>query len=529
MMLFELMVLSSLFCLVALIFKSIKPYIYLLLTPFIIGFAFALFVPIGFTQSVSWFLFGLHFKVDFIAKTFLLFTSFIWIISAVYAFFILQKKHQRRFWFWFLLTYLGNITLCFSDDAIGFYLFFSLMSLSAFGVIVHEQTKEAKKASFVYLKYAIVGEVAIFFGLVGLILDAQTMHFSSFHHTSITWAFWLLVLGFGIKVGVFLLHNWLPLAHSNAPAAASAVLSAVMLKAGVLGWMRFLSPYLNTDETVGLIFIVFGTLGILVGLYGLFEQKIKAVLAYSSISQMGFIVVMFGVSFYKPEHYDTIILALIFFMVHHAFNKAALFLLCHEIKMYGLKGINFIFALTAAVSLIGLPFTSGALAKTLLQNEISSMAVSAVFFMGSIVTALLMLRFFLLAKRIPVQIHKNSSSVMLILPLITSSLFMGFVVDFNYEFKFSAFLPIFIALIFLTLLKNKFNSNLALPKLLSFDFIKKGVEFFTYQKNRITSIKFPHINVKSNIKFIETHLHQEAIVFSILLMSLTIYILWLFI
>lgn len=513
MILFNLIFASLLICLMALFFRTSYKYLYLFLTPFLVGFSFALTVPIGFTQTIPWLLFGLHFKVDFIAKVFLLFTSFVWLVSAAYALMTLPLKHKKRFIFWFLLTYLGNIILCMSNDVISFYLFFSLMSLSAFGVIVHDQTKEAKKASFVYLKYAILGELAIFFGLIPLVLNAGTMRFSEFETMEISWEFWLILIGFGIKIGVFLLHRWLPLAHSNAPAPASAVLSAVMLKAGVLGWLRFFEPYIQLNETVGMIFLVLGVLGILLGILGVFEQKIKTVLAYSSISQMGFIVIMFGVLFYAPQHQHAITLALLFFMIHHSFNKSALFLLCHEIKTHGLQTVQFVFALIAAMSLIGLPFTSGAVAKTVLKNEVDSFFIEAIFFIGSTITALLMLRFFMLAKQIALHSTQKNTGVMIVFPLISSALFIAYVVDFNYEFKISAIVTLFIAIFLYVQFKEQMNHSLRFLSLNEFDLLKA---FKQMVKKYTLSYSFS-VHPESKTSWLEKKLHQESTVFAILL------------
>jgi multicomponent Na+:H+ antiporter subunit D len=472
----------------------------------------------------------MYLKVDAIAKIFLLFSTFVWLISAFYAFLMYKEKQKASFWFWFLLTYFGNMMLCISDDVISFYLFFSLMSLSAFGMIIATQSKEAKQAGFVYLKYAIVGEVAVFFGLIAWVLDAQSMQFIEFINEDIAWEFWLLFLGFGIKIGVVFLHQWLPLAHSNAPVAASAVLSAVMLKAGVLGWLRFFPPYINNNETMVSLFLVLGFLGIVLGLKGVFEKKIKVVLAYSSISQMGFIVLMFAVAFNTPQQYDFIVFAILFFMVHHSFNKAALFLLCHEIVQHGLKGFNFIFALIAAMSLVGIPFTSGALAKSLLKDESTLLFVNGAFFIGSIITALLMLRFLQLAKQQTAQ--KNdapSSSVMLIAVLIICSIGCAYLFDFNYSFSFAALVPIFIALILLLLLKKYYKP---------YDGIKnKSSLLFLYDNQRKTKNSTQYIisnsvamklnlNFKTHLKSLEMFLNKPAILFFITLTYLCFAMLW---
>jgi formate hydrogenlyase subunit 3/multisubunit Na+/H+ antiporter MnhD subunit len=266
------------------------------------------------------------------------------------------------------------------------------------------------------------------------------------------------------------------------------------------------------------------------GLKGVFEKKIKVVLAYSSISQMGFIVLMFAVAFNTPQQYDFIVFAILFFMVHHSFNKAALFLLCHEIVQHGLKGFNFIFALIAAMSLVGIPFTSGALAKSLLKDESTLLFVNGAFFIGSIITALLMLRFLQLAKQQTAQ--KNdapSSSVMLIAVLIICSIGCAYLFDFNYSFSFAALVPIFIALILLLLLKKYYKP---------YDGIKnKSSLLFLYDNQRKTKNSTQYIisnsvamklnlNFKTHLKSLEMFLNKPAILFFITLTYLCFAMLW---
>ena len=125
------------------------------------GLLFALFADVGSAFHIDWFLFGLYFRIDYIGKIFLIFSSLVWLMSALYSF-VSITTHQKRYWFWFIATFIGNYGLILSYDAIGFYLFFSLMSLAAFGLVVHSQTVQATHAAFVYIKYTVVGEVVLF-------------------------------------------------------------------------------------------------------------------------------------------------------------------------------------------------------------------------------------------------------------------------------------------------------------------------------------------------------------------------------
>lgn len=489
---------------------------FLVILPFLLGFLFSLFVPVDFFFRVDWFLFGLEFRVDYIAKQFLLFTSFIWLISAVYAM-VSIKENKKSYFFWFIFTYIGNLFLCISFDVISFYLFFSLMSLSSFALILHNRSNEAKNATFVYIKYAIFGEVLIFFGIINLVFTFGSFNFSNFINADISYSHLLILIGFGIKIGMFLLHSWLPLAHSNAPASASAVLSAVMLKAGILGWFRFFNSSLEYGEFLPYSLMTLGILGIFIGFYGLFQDKIKAVLAYSSISQMGFVVLIFGVAIYDTKNYDLILIAILFFITHHAFNKAAIFLLANEISKNGLNRLNlFIFFITS-FSLIGLPFTSGAMAKDLLKSEVDLFFVLIALTIGSIITAILMIRFYLLSKKYEIK-NENFNNSVLILPLIFVSVFLSYILDFNFSFNIWQILPLFIATIFYMVIYKKGLDIKVLPQ-------GDILNLFNFKINNKQNLEIENKTKSFNLKFfkiIEVFLNEERYVFLVIVLILFI-------
>ena len=365
------------------------------------AFFFALFVEIGFHFDIEWFLFGLHFRVDFISKVFLLFSTFVWLISALSAYESITTN-QKRYYFWFLLTFVGNFGLIISYDAISFYLFFSLMSLASFGLIIHSQTPEANRAAFLYIKYAIFGEVTLFVAIVLATTHYNGFGFELFVGTMEPFTFWLFVLGFGIKAGVIFLHFWLPLAHGNAPATASAVLSGVMLKVGILGLIRYLPFGQQSDFFAGSILCILGLVGIYAGLYGIFKNQIKVVLAYSSISQMGYLILLLGMGLLYPTLWEeTLLIAILFFSAHHAINKSALFLLSGEVIKNGLHVHSMILGAIFALSLVGVGFTSGSAAKELLFDSLEKLPLLAILLTPSmLVTAILMLRVYSLSRKI---------------------------------------------------------------------------------------------------------------------------------
>lgn len=174
---------------------------------------------------------GLQLGVDDTGRVFLLFTSLIWLAAGWYARgWLADDPRRARFTAFFLLTQAGNLGACLALDAAGFYAFYALMSFAAYGLIAHDNDAAARRAGRVYLVLAVAGEMLILSGLL-LALGLAPDH---------PWAVACLLLGFGVKVGLPLLHVSLPLAYVAAPIPAAAVLAGAMIKAGLLGWMRFL-------------------------------------------------------------------------------------------------------------------------------------------------------------------------------------------------------------------------------------------------------------------------------------------------
>jgi formate hydrogenlyase subunit 3/multisubunit Na+/H+ antiporter MnhD subunit len=183
----------------------------------------------------------------------------------------------------------------------------------------------------------------------------------------------LLLGGFGIKAGAVPLHAWLPLAHPVAPTPASAALSGCMIKAGLLGWLRFLPLGLVSMPEWGSIVVAGGLAAAFFGVVaGLTQKDPKTTLAYSSISQIGLINVSIGVGLMEPATWPMAMVACPVYAMHHGLAKGALFL------GVGVAGSTAAAAwprrlLTAglawpALALAGAPLTSGWVAKAALKE-----------------------------------------------------------------------------------------------------------------------------------------------------------------
>jgi len=339
---------------------------------------------------------------DVVTHAFLVLTAAVWLASGLFArAYMASDPRRERFWVFFLITAAGNIGLVLAEDVASFYLFYALMTFAAYGLVVHVQTEEARRAANVYLVMALLGEMlllAAFVMLVGVdvnlpLRDAPLAVASSPVRDLLIG---LLLAGFGIKAGALVLHVWLPVAHPVAPTPASAVLSGAMIAAGVLGWLRFLPLGIVALPCAGWVCLVAGFAAAFYAVVvGLLQRDPKTVLAYSSVSQMGFVTAALGVALAAPSTVAIAVSAILFYALHHALAKAALFLGTsvtmatrpgwpHRLAIVGL--------LVSALDLAGAPLSSGALAKISLKHLMSEQAAAlgVLLSVGAIASTLLM-------------------------------------------------------------------------------------------------------------------------------------------
>ncbi len=347
--------------------------------------------------SLPWLLLGTNLGVDDVSSLFLLFSSLLWTIGAV----SLPQTGRASFAGWFLLAMTGNFAVLLAQDVPSFYLSYALMSLSAFGLVLHERTFAARRAARVYLVFAVLGEVVLLVALIMVAHNAETLDIEHVvDRTPQHLLMALLLVAFGIKAGVPLLHLSLPPAYAAAPLAAAVPMAGAMLHLGLYGWMRFL-PFGQSAVTLWSgIFVTVGAVAVIYGtLVGLTQRQCRPLLAYSSISQMGLMTLGVGIGLGSPDNWPTVQAVLLLYALHHALAKGALF---HGL---GIRGKARIGLWLPALALAGLPFTGGALAKGLLKTqvhflpEISSVLATWVIPLGSVGTTLLMARFLYLARR----------------------------------------------------------------------------------------------------------------------------------
>lgn len=356
--------------------------------------------------NLSWLLLGTRLGLDATATPFAWLALIAWTVAGEFARRMLADDgHRIRFALFWLLTLCGNLVVFLALDIASFYFGFALMTFSAYGLILHQGSADARRAGRVYLILALLGEACL---IAGLVLLAALFGNADLRELPGDWATApapllpavLLFAGFAVKSGLAPLHVWLPLAHPIAPIPASAVLSGVIIKAGLLGWLRFVPVGGIGLAGMGEAVVALGLLSAFgAALIGLVQARPKTVLAYSSISQMGLMAMLFGLGLISPDAWPLLAALLGVFVLHHGLNKTALFL-AMRLRDDGGGGTRF-GLLLAALALTGAPLTSGALVKTLYKTRIEIVGAPDMLLvlltLSSLATGLLMARFLYLA------------------------------------------------------------------------------------------------------------------------------------
>jgi hydrogenase-4 component B len=368
--------------------------------------AAALLLPEGIADPFPRTLLGAGMLLGETNRIFLGVGAFLWSMAGAYALFSIREGRGRFAGFW-LATLSGNMLLFVAADVVSFYLAFAILSLAAFGLVVHEGSAEARRAGRVYLVLAVFGETCLLLGfLIGadaagsiLIADVRASLAAAPHRNL---AIGLLVAGFGLKAGLMPLHVWLPLAHPAAPVPASAVLSGAIVKAGIFGLLTFLP--LDADlPGWSAALVILGLVTAYGGvMFGVVQSRSKTVLAYSTLSQMGLVVVVIGSGLGSPGP-GLVLTAATLYGAHHGLAKGALFLSVGLIAKSGgrSRGPLVLLAGFAALAIAGLPLTGGALAKLAIKGPMSEGLATLLMTLSAVGTTLLMLRFLQLLRRAP--------------------------------------------------------------------------------------------------------------------------------
>ncbi|QEW07837.1 complex I subunit 5 family protein [Nitrincola iocasae] len=362
---------------------------------------------------------GIALRADGLATLFVLMSTLVSTVCALYAQQYLTREKLDGFWplFWFLCASLNGIWL--AADSFNLYVCLELLTLSAVGLVAFAADEKSLEAAIRYLYAALLGSmgyllgVALLYGAHGtLALDGLASHWQAGATSQVAIA--LILAGLMLKTAVFPLHTWLPPAHGGALTPVSALLSALVIKASLYILLRFwieLDIYRQTPALSQLLG-VFGSGAILWGGWmAMHQQQLKMVIAYSTLVQVGYMLLMFPLL--TAEYPEATIMAYqggILMLLAHALAKAGMFLAAGNLilctgkpELTALAGMSryrpmniFAFGL-AGVSIMGLPPSGGFSGKwLLLQSSLISQQWwwTLVMLLGSLLSAAYIFRVF---------------------------------------------------------------------------------------------------------------------------------------
>ena len=320
---------------------------------------------------------------DALGRLFALPVSAIWLLAGIYAFgYMSHEEHRERFFAFYVMALGALVGICLSGNLVTLYLFYEMMTLLTVPFVIHSGEGKAIDAGIKYLGFSVCGAAL---GLLGLFYLQGQWTGDLFvpggvlgeltSRPQLLAAFFLMLVGFGAKAGLFPLFAWLPTAHPVAPSPASAVLSGLITKMGVLAIIRVIYYQFGMDfltgswaQTAGLWLAIFT---IFMGSMLAYKEKLlKKRLAYSTVSQVSYI--LFGMLLLNRSGFQGAMLQFVF----HAFAKNGLFLAAGAIIFYTghtrvteLRGVGRSLPCTMAAftlcsfSLIGIPPTGGFVSK----------------------------------------------------------------------------------------------------------------------------------------------------------------------
>ena len=286
---------------------------------------------------------GIYMVMDGFTVIVLCIINIVGFLSAFYSIaYIKRYTAENYFYALFCLMVAGMNGVVLSGDLFNIFVFLEISVISAYALVAFGVEKNELEASF---KYQVLGGIASFLILFGIgfiywktktlnIADIKQVFSSGYDKNFYLFVQILILSGFGLKAAIIPFHAWLPDAHSSAPSPISAMLSGVLIKAvGIYVIIRLFFNMFALSEGMSVLITTLGTLSMVIGVFlAIGQWDIKRLLAYHSISQMGYVVMSVGIGMVllsrgvKPEVATLAIAGGIFHLVNHAAFKGLLFL-----------------------------------------------------------------------------------------------------------------------------------------------------------------------------------------------------------
>ncbi|MGQ9621185.1 MAG: complex I subunit 5 family protein [Bacteroidales bacterium] len=432
-------------------FRNLNKYLGLLILLFLVFISFysiitvkgnVLTYKVGGWEPVNGIPIGIYMVMDSLATILLCIINTIGLLAVFYSFSYISKyTSENYFYSLFCLMVAGMNGVVLSGDLFNIFVFIEIAAISSYALVAFGVEREQLEATF---KYQVLGGLAsllILFGIGFIYWKAKTLNIADIrmafgnspekiHYILVQM---LLLCGFGLKAAIIPFHAWLPDAHSSAPSPISAMLSGVLIKAaGIYVIIRLFFNMFIISEEMAILLTSLGALSMAGGAFLAIRQwDIKRLLAYSSISQMGYVVLSVGIGMIllarntKPEVASMAIIGGLFHLINHAAFKSLLFLNAGAIEyrigtrnlkeMGGLSGFMPVTSSTsfiASMAISGIPPFNGFFSKLIIIIA----AIMAKFYLLAllaVITSIITLAYFIKFQRYAfynkeVKINENS-------------------------------------------------------------------------------------------------------------------------
>ncbi|MBV7695716.1 NuoM family protein [Streptomyces sp. TRM70350] len=365
---------------------------------------------------------GYHVGVDGLSLPLVALTCLLFLAVAVYS--LKEGRRVRSYVCLFLFLQTVSLGLFVALDLILFFVFFDLSIVGMFFVIAGwGHGERARAAALKFFLYTFVGSLALLLGFIGLYLAADPHTFDLVDLTrgnplagrGLYAGLVLLAIGVGlaVKTPTVPFHTWLPPAHTDAPAAGSAILAGILLKMGTYGFVRIAMPLLpGSWRQYALVIVVIGAVSVVYGaLVALAQTDFKRMIAYTSVNHMGYIVLAVGaagtLAGTDAQARSLAVTGAVTQMVSHGLITGALFLLSGMLydrgRTYAIDAYSGLAAHTprfagltavAAFASLGIPGFSGFIAEfQIFTGSLASQTIAtAIALTGILITAALFLR-----------------------------------------------------------------------------------------------------------------------------------------
>jgi len=323
-------------------------------------------------------------NLDLLAMVIITLISFSGFLATLYSTRYMTQSRGLRRYYPLLLLFIGSMNgTVLAGDLFGMFLMWEMMTLAAFFLVIFDNTVESIKAGIKYFVMSEMGALFMLFAIIAVYFQEGTVDMATLASRGITVSsifmhvmLLFFLLGTGVKAGIIPIHTWLPDAHPAAPSPVSALLSGVMIKVGIYMMIRIFCHIFSPAFSWQFVLCAVGSASIIIGVMMAIKQTdAKRLLAYHSVSQIGYIVLGIGTGV------SVGIAGGLFHLLNHALFKGLLFLsigaVIHRIRSRNLSDygglartmpITFVTCSIAALSISGVPPFNGFVSKWMIYQ-----------------------------------------------------------------------------------------------------------------------------------------------------------------